>query len=443
MKKFFKVFFITVGVLATLLFVLFIVLIMNLGTWLQDKPVTLSSNQYLKIDLSKSIPEMPVEEMDRLISKSKYNFYQCIQAIDHAGKNDKIIGIYLRLSSSSLGWAQTEELTRALKEFKTHQKPVYVYFEYVSDKEYMLASVADKVYCSPQALVFLDGLNAQLTFFKDMFKKVGIEFQTIRHGKYKSAVEPFVQNTISEENRRMITEMLMSISRDCKSVIQSNRPLENLESIVAEGPYLLVDEIRKLNLVDSVVLEEDIYQVIGIDKKDLISVDEFIKAPSPVKITSDKKIALVLAEGDIMSGKRKKNMITDQALIGDLKKAYEDKNVAGIVLRINSPGGSGGASDNIWQYIEAHKNEKPLVVSMGNLAASGGYYIAMNSRKIYSSHTTLTGSIGVFFLKPVLTGLMDKLDLNTVSINTDPHADFFATVDTLKSYEKEKLTQYI
>lgn len=443
MKKFFKVFFITVGVLATLFFILFILLIMNLGTLLQDKTVALKSNQYLKIDLSKPIPEMPVEEMDRIFNKSKYNFYQCLDAIHKAGKNDKIIGIYLKVTNSTLGWAQSEELVRALQEFKKEKKPVYAYFDDVSDKEYVLASVADKVYCSPQALVFLDGLNAQMAFYKDMFKKIGIEFQTVRHGKYKSAVEPFVQNTISQENRQMITDMLMSISKDYKSMIQSNRKLDSLDTIVANGPYLLIDEIKKLNLVDSVVLEDNFYDAIGIDKKNVISIEDFINVPSPIKVTSDKKIALVLAEGDIISGKRKKEMITDQGLITDLKKAFEDKNIAGIVLRVNSPGGSGGASDNIWQYIEAHKSEKPLVVSMGNLAASGGYYISMNSQKIFSDRTTLTGSIGVFFLKPILTGLMDKLDLTIVSINTDPHADFFASVDTLKSYEKEKITQYI
>jgi len=442
MKKFFKIFFITMGVLATLFLILMIVAVSVLSRYIADKPVSLTDNQVLKITLNKSIPEMPVEELDRMLKVSDYSFYDLLRAVKLAEAHEKIQGVFIKIEAPSLGWAQTQELVSALKSLREKGKKVWVYYDFVTDKEYVLASVADQIYCAPQAITLFDGLNANMVFFKGMLKKVGIEFETIRHGKFKSAVEPFVNDDISPENRMMMSEFLTSLTDQYLAAIQENRQFENVRQLMDEGPYLITGDALAKQLVDSCVIGEEIYKAAGFSKKDCIGVVQFLKAAG-ASHGKGQKIALVTAEGEISSGKSKRNILGDATLIENLKKAFEAENVASIVLRINSPGGSGGASDNVWQFIEEHKAEKPVVVSFGNIAASGGYYIAMNSHKIIAEPTTLTGSIGVFFLRPVVRGLFNKLDLKTVSIKSAPNAGFLASPDAMNDYEEMKVTQMI
>ncbi len=444
MKNFFKILFISLGVVFCILIIAIIAIFSAVRSGIDNPVYKLKNGQVLEISIAGEIPELPPEEMEKLISKNSYCFYELLSSIRRAAEYDEIKGIYLNFTGASPGWAQTEELVKELNYFKSRGKEIWAYFDYMDDCGYSLASAADRIYCSKNAILLLDGLSANIMFYKDTLKKIGIEFEAVRHGKYKSAVEPFTLSDISRENREMLTVYLNSISKNYTGLISRNRKIKNIENIINKGPFLITKELKDRKLVDDICIEEEVFLRSGFSREDLVSISDFLKVPEKIPFDQKNRIALIIAEGEILGGRTAgKGIINDRALIKDLKTAFDDVRVKALVLRINSPGGSGSASDNIWQFIESQKKKKPLIVSMGDFAASGGYYIGMSGKKIFADRNTTTGSIGVFFIRPLLEGLYEKIGLNVVRIKTAPNAGFFTQKNRFTEQQREKVQNFI
>ena len=398
--------------------------------------ISVKKNSVLELNLESPVKddynvENPLEKMFGQ-SPDVLRLHQVIAAIQNAKTDDKIKGISINTLNVSAGIAQTQAIRDALVDFKNSGKFITAYADYYSQKNYYLSSVADSLYVNPVGAVDLKGLGAELLFFKDFEDKYGIKFEIIRHGKYKSAVEPFISNHISEANREQTTEMLQSIWKELKDDIALSRKTDvaTLDHIADD----LLGRSAKLalanNLVDNTIYKDQYTKLLKTqlavkDDKDLntISINDYIKSgKGKIKSKAKDKIAVVYAQGEIKYGEGDENYIGQEAIIKALRKAVKNKDVKAIVLRVNSPGGSSLASDLIWHELELTKKEKPLVVSMGNYAASGGYYISCNANKIFAEPTTITGSIGVFGMVPNFSKMADNIGVNAEQVTTNKNS---------------------
>ena len=356
-----------------------------------------------------------------------------INAIEAAKTDDKIKGISILNDQSSLGLAQYKDLRNALESFKKSGKFVWAYANTYSQKEYYLNSVANTIYLNPAGDLDFKGLSSEVMFFKDFQEKSGIHMEVIRHGKYKSAVEPFLENKMSDANREQITALLNSLWKTVADDIAKSRniPLPKLNEI-ANGLLARTPEMAKTQHLVDIVAYEDVYhdaikkalKITGDDDYNKISILNYTKniITTAATDTSNNQIAVIYAQGEIESGEGDVTVIGEGAMRRSLQEARKNEDVKAIVLRIDSPGGSALTSDLIWREIEITKKVKPVVVSMGNYAASGGYYIACNANKIFAENNTITGSIGVFGVLPNFTSLATKLGVNTEQVKTHENA---------------------
>ena len=334
---------------------------------------------------------------------------------------------------SELGMAQRKALRDALEDFKKSGKFVMAYANSYSQKEYYLNSVANTIYINPVGDFDFKGLSAELMFFKDLQEKSGIKMEVIRHGKYKSAVEPFLDNKMSDANREQTLALLNSVWNSVTDDISKSRKVSVARlNEIADGLLARTPEMAKAEKLVDVVAYEDVYhdairKILKIDKDEeynKISILDYARktATTSGSINSQDKIAIIYAQGEIMSGEGDVNTIGEGSMNRSLIEARKDKNVKAIVLRIDSPGGNALTSDLIWREIELTKKVKPVVVSMGNYAASGGYYIACNANKIFAENNTITGSIGVFGILPNFTPLATKIGIHTEQVKTNQNA---------------------
>lgn len=356
-----------------------------------------------------------------------------IKAIDAAKTDDKIKGISIINNESSLGLAQIKALRKALEDFKKSGKFVMAYANVYSQKEYYLNSIANTIYLNPIGEMDFKGLSSEIMFFKDFQEKYGIKMEVIRHGKYKSAVEPFLENKMSDANREQISTLLNSVWNSILTDISKSRsiPVNRLNQI-ADGLLARTPEMAKANrLVDKIVYEDvyhdDIRKILKVEAdKDYNTIPILDYAENIATSTKDysekDKIAIIYAQGEIGSGEGDVNEIGEGSMRRALKEARTDENIKAIVLRIDSPGGNALTSDLIWREIELTKKVKPIIVSMGNYAASGGYYIACNANTIFAEENTITGSIGVFGILPNFTQLTTKMGINVEQVNTNKNA---------------------
>lgn len=379
-----------------------------------------------------------------------------INAIDIASIDDKIKGISILNNVSELGMAQSKELRNALENFKKSGKFVLAYANSYSQKEYYLNSVANSIYLNPVGELDFKGLSSEIMFFKDLQEKSGIKMEVLRHGKYKSAVEPFLDNKMSDANREQTTALLQSIWNSVVSDISKSRNItvsklnEIANGLLARTPEMA----KKEKLIDFIAYEDEYHNAI---KKALkinlkkeynkMSISDYTrKMNATATLTqSEDEIAVIYAQGEIQSGEGDVNTIGEGSMRRSLQEARNNKNTKAIVLRIDSPGGNALTSDLIWREIELTKKVKPVVVSMGNYAASGGYYIACNANTIFAEKNTITGSIGVFGILPNFSELTKKVGINIEQIKTHenatqyspfvPMAENFKTV-TLESIEQ-------
>lgn len=380
---------------------------------------------------------------------------EIIHAINIAAEDDDIKGISLNNNFLMAGISQTQAIRKALKDFKSTGKFVYAYGDFYMQKDYYLATVADSIYLNPLGGMDFKGLAAEVLFFKDIQDKTGIKMEVVRHGKYKSAVEPFLDDEMSPENREQIAALLESVWESMVTEISEGRDLstETLNSIADTLGARLPEYAHATGLVDGVLYEDEYENRLKFatgtdfeDKQPVISVQDYMKRSSKRKIYSGKdKVAVIYAQGDIMYGEGGPNIIGQGLITKALRKARENSQVKAVVLRVNSPGGSAITSDIIWREVELTKEKLPVVVSMGNVAASGGYYIAVGADKIFAEPTTITGSIGVFGTIPNISEFADKIGINAEQVGTNTNSVDYSLFEPMspqfRGYVKEGIEE--
>jgi len=420
-----------------ILFVGFFVIGVLIGGNPEDaKKTNVKDNSVIVLDLDGISqdydPKIIVSDFS-LFNQERYNgLIDVFNAIDKAKTDDKIKGISLENPRISLGISQIKALRDKLIEFKESGKFVVSYADNYSQAQYYLASIADTIYLNPVGSLDFKGLAAEVLFYKDFQDKYGIKAEVIRHGKYKSAVEPFLQNQMSDENRLQTQELLNSVWTTLVSDISSIRNITaDSLNVIAEQLAARTPQLAKnKGLIDKIAYQDDFQN--GIKKALKIKMDEDyntinisdyatnIGISSKTKKIGD-KIAVIYAQGQIIDGEGNAKEIGEGYVVKSLQDAVKNKNIKAVVLRVDSPGGSALASEIIWREIERTKRKKPVVVSMGNLAASGGYYISCNADKIFAEPTTITGSIGVFGLLYNLQEFANDKGIYSEIVST--HAD--------------------
>lgn len=423
-----------------------------------NKEVKIKPNSVLKLELDDPIMERSSNDPFSNFNLTGFDMEipvglnDIIKSINHAKTDDNIKGIYINTQLFSSGIATATEIRDALENFKTSGKFIIAFGDSYSQQSYYLASVADQVYLQPEGLLEFKGLAAQLMFFKNAMAKLGIEPQVIREGKYKSAIEPFILDQMSESNREQIKELVDDFWNYIVNEISISRSIDASALItIADGlQAVTAEDAFEKNLIDGLKYEDEVEAILlnktgsGDTKVHAIKINEYRKSIKNEKGSYKKdKIAIVYAEGEILYGDQPEGVIGSDNIAKAVKKAGDDKNVKAIVLRVNSPGGSSLASDIIWREVELAKAKKPVVVSMGNLAASGGYYISCPANSIVAQPTTLTGSIGVWGL--LFNGkelLNEKLGITTDGYKSGRMADI-GTFDRAMTEEEKAVIQKI
>ena len=457
MLKFLKNIFSTVIGILLSFFVIIIIFIgvLSVSSEYQKKEKKIDKNTILKIDLSTPVVERastnPLADLDFFNPepKKQLELKAILDNIEKAKFDDNIIAIYINSPVVNAGLSQTEEIRNKLLEFKKTGKPIVAYSEVYSIKNYFLSSVADKIYMNPIGGIDHKGLSATVMFFKGLLEKLNIDLQIFRLGKFKSAIEPFTLDKMSNENREQLKLMLNSINNNIMDSISSQRqiPFEMVKKHANQLTLNSAEICLEKGYIDHLIYEdqvEDSLIAIGTNKKlKTISLKGYSSVKSKEKDISRNKIAIIYATGEINSGKGDVASIGSKTTSAAIKKAREDKKVKAIILRVNSPGGSALASDVIWRETKLAQKEKPLVVSMGDYAASGGYYIACAADKIIANPTTLTGSIGVFGMIPNMQNFYkSNFGITVDTVKTNTYADM-GTSRKLSTFEKNKVQESV
>ncbi len=464
MKQFFKFMFASMAGFLMAIFVFFLVSIFILTAMISsfstDKKVQINRNSVLEISLNKPIEERtsnnPLDEFNfsNFSSDKNLGLNDILKNIDKAAFDENIKGIFLNLTSISAGMATIEEIRNALLEFKLSNKFIYAYGEDMSQGAYYLASVADKIYLHPEGSIDFKGFRTELMFFKGALEKLEIEPQVIRHGKFKSAIEPFVNDKMSPENKEQISTLVHSFWNTFLDNIsvQRNLDIATLQKAADEFTTRDASAALKIGMVDSLAYFDQLQDKLNTlsDSKDdknaqFISLIKYNKVyVKGEKEFSKNKIALIYAAGDIVSGKGNDDQIGSDRMAETIRKARVDSSIKAIVLRVNSPGGSAIASDVIWREVMLAKKVKPVVVSMGDYAASGGYYISCAADSIFAQPNTLTGSIGVFGLLVNAQKMFNnKLGITFDSVKTARYADIGTITRRMSAEEKDMIQSQI
>ncbi|MDB0027422.1 signal peptide peptidase SppA [Flavobacteriales bacterium] len=455
MKSFLKNILTTIIGIISSIIVMILLIIGFVAIISSEDEVKVKENSILKIDLSNtSVVERSSENPFDGLSfsgdlASTIELKQVLDNIEKAKNDNKIIAIYINTSFVNAGLSQIEEIRNKLVEFKSCGKPIIAYSEVYSQSGYYFSSVADKIYLNPEGIVELKGLSAGIMFYKGLLEKLDIDVQIIRHGKFKSAVEPFMLDKMSDANREQMQLLLNSFADNLFDSIASQRGM-TLSDIHNHANNLTLENAKScldLHYVDALLYQDQVDDSLLVisksEKLNFISLNKYSNVKVEKKEISRNKIAIIYATGEINSGKGDVKSIGSETTAKAIKTAREDKNVKAIVLRVNSPGGSALASDVIWRETVLAKEEKPLIVSMGDYAASGGYYIACAADSIVANPTTLTGSIGVFGMIPNLQKLYkNKLGISIDTVNTNKHADMGIN-RALTKFEEDKIQKSV
>ncbi len=459
MKSFFKNVLSTIVGMVLAVFVVVLLFIgivsVSMSSLNDDKKVKVKENSILKINLAEisvveRTSENPLEGLNFSGDLPKsIELKQVLDNIEKAKTDKNIKAIYINTPYVSAGLSQIEEIRNKLLEFKQTGKSIISYSEVYNQAAYYLSSVANKIYLNPEGIVELKGLSASIMFYKGLLNKLDIDVQIIRHGKFKGAVEPFILDKMSTANREQMQLLLNSFNDNIMDSIANQRGL-TLTEVQKHANNLTLENAKSCidyNYVDALLyqdqLEDSLKSLLGVEKLSIVTLSNYTNVEGKKKDISRNKIAIIYATGSIKSGKGDEKSIGSASTSAAIKKARKDKNVKAIVLRINSPGGSALASDVIWRETILAKAEKPIVVSMGDYAASGGYYIACAADSIVANPTTLTGSIGVFGMIPNLSKFYkNKLGITIDTVNTGKYADMGVN-RPLSTFEKNKLQKSV
>jgi protease-4 len=467
MKSFFASFFGTIAGICLLIGLgLLFVVILLICIASSDKASVIPNRSLLVLDLSTAITDAPPQiDASNLVDavtggeEKRVTLRETLRAISSAAIDSRISGILISGNSFptdySSGYATLREVREALIAFKASKKPIYAYLVSPSTRAFYVASVADKLYLDPEDPMFFHGLSSGHLYFADAFQKYGIEIQVSRVGKYKSAVEPYILDKMSPESREQTEALLGDIWRQITSEIEEARHLEagSLQKVLSQAglidPKTALQEKLVTGLESLTDLMEQLKNEYGADTASntfrQVSVSKYIDSMDRKNTTAPggAKVAIVYAEGTIVDGEGGGSNIGGDKLARAIRKFRLDPDVKAIVLRINSPGGSGAASEVMWRELAAAHKVKPVVVSMGTVAASGGYYIAMASNRIFVEPTTITGSIGVFGLFPNVQKLFSNIGITWDSVATTPYSDLLTPFREKSTEELGVIQKYI
>ncbi len=456
MKEFFKFVFASMIGFILSFFVVFILLIAILVSMVSsagsEGKVSPISNSILHVSLDYPIKERtdknPFAEFGLMgfDSNETLGLNEILENLEKAKKDEHIKGIFLDVSSLAAGFATIEEVRNALIDFKKSGKFILAYSEIYTQGAYYLASVADKVYMNPEGMIDFRGLSTELMFFKGSLEKLDIEAQIIKVGTYKSAVEPFILDKMSEPNRQQVNSFLGSMYDHFLTEISKSRkiPKSTLFTLADSAKVRNPQDALVYKMIDGLKYKDEVLDELksksGIEKKKelkSVTIEEYDPAPEENSSGSSDRIAIIYANGDIISGEGNDESIGSDRISRAIRKARLDAKVKAIVLRVNSPGGSALASDVIWREMVLAKKSKPVIVSMGDVAASGGYYIACAADSIFAQPNTITGSIGVFGIIPNMQKFFkNKLGITFDGVKTGKYADLGNVSRPLTDAEK-------
>ncbi|MFI5151947.1 MAG: signal peptide peptidase SppA [Chitinophagales bacterium] len=448
MRSFFKIFF--ASLLAFFVFSLLVFLLISgwIGGLLSNPKAETGSRAVLYIDLNQTYHEKIRENPLSSITEEEYDqpgVYDLVRLIHHAESDTAVKGIFLKCNGNPNGFSTSEEIRNSLVQFKKSGKFLFAYADGYSQKSYYVASVADSIYCNPKGGVDWIGFSSRLPFLKGMLQKLDIEAQIFYAGKFKSATEPLREDKMTDANRLQTTELLNGLYNHFLLKISEARRLDSaiLRKCVNEHLIRFARDAKSYNLVDGLKYDDEVKDIVRTrlsigknDKINFVSAAKYANATNYKKYGKD-KIALIYAEGDIVAGKSDQDQIGDETYRGLIRRARMDNEIKAIVIRINSGGGSSLASENLWREITVARKSKPVVVSFGDVAASGAYYLSCNADSIFSDPGSITGSIGVFGLLPNLQAFFkNKLGISFDGVRTAPDADWLTITKPLNENQK-------
>ena len=425
---------------------IFTVIIFVIAIIFDDSPKE-KEHSVLQIILEGKFNDKPnSSEYSIASSQCGKNFIAINNAINNATYDDNIEAILIEVGEISGGIANLSSLKRNLKAFQKTNKKIFVYSDGMSQLGYYLSSIADSIYLNPVSHLEWKGLGAQLMYFKSMLNKIGVKAEPIRAGKFKSAIEPFILDSMSIENKKQIKELLSDLWNEIIQEVSEERKIKEnvLNRISNQLGYLLPKEALKLGFIDGIKYEDEIWSVLQKNvHKDfhLVQVSTYNELKQKISFQED-KIVIIHAEGRILDGKKESDISAYQ-YTKILDNVLRDENVKAVVVRINSPGGSAKASEKIWRKLTLINKKVPVIISMGNVAASGGYYIATAGDTILAEKNTITGSIGVFGLMFNAQELTKNIGVNVERVKTNEMSDFPSFDRPLSYKEKSRLKKGI
>lgn len=439
-----------------LLFGIMFVFMLILGSISENSSVNVQKNSVLTLDLHTHIIDSPLEDQDDIFSfqnkEKKVLLYDALQAIEHAKSDNNIKGISIETDHINAGITQLDDLRAALEDFKKSGKFVYAYGNNVSQTSYYLGSVADQYFLHPAGGIDLKGMATEVPFFKSFADKYGIGIDVIRHGKYKAAVEPFMLDEISPENKEQLSVLLNDIWGNVSQKIMTSRKLNQQSfTTTVDSLYGIIPDLSLSNKLADKLIQKSEYddllqsklKVQNKDEVHKISFTKYIKSFKNFKEQNpENQIAVLYASGSINNGEGYDGIYAENTMEEIQKLAKNDK-IKAVVFRINSPGGSANASDEILHELQVLKKKKPVIVSFGDYAASGGYYIAMAADKIFSEPNTLTGSIGVFGVIPNYKELANRNGIRADQVQTNANSAMYSPLNGLSEGGLNILTKSV
>ena len=462
MKQFFKFMFASMlGTILTILIVFFLLmgLVMSIASYSEKEAISIKPNTVLHMKLNTPIfdrtPKNPFEQFNfqTMEPLEMIGLNDILNNLEKAAKDPNIKGIYLDLSVIPTGMATIEEIRDALIEFKQSGKFIICYGNVLDQAAYYMASVADEIYMSPEGMILFKGLNAEVLFLKGTLEKLDIDMQVIREGKYKGAIEPFTRENLSEANREQIQELIKVVWSQISGTIAESRNIDIYDlNLIANNldvtnsasalKHKFIDGLKYKDEITTLLkkklnIEED-------NKIEQISISKYthVKVDKKEKEYTRDRIAVVYGSGNIIMGQGDEQTMGAEKVSKALRQARNDDNVKAIVFRVNSPGGDAFASDIIWREVQLAAETKPLVVSMGDLAASGGYWISTPADRILADPITITGSIGAYGMFPNLKDFFNnKLGITFDNVKTNENADFLSISKPLSSYQEQIIEQ--
>jgi len=431
-------------------FIVIMLLVAVVSSLNEEDEIVVKNNSVLEINLKEAVKDyVPQSDnpFDELFGKKTFQLSEILNAIENAKYDENIKGISIHNLMVNAGVSQLQSIRKKLQEFKESGKFVTAYADLYMQKNYYLSSVADSIYVTPFGSVEFRGLSSERLFYKDFQDKFGVKMEVIRHGKYKSAVEGYLDNKMSDANREQITSFLNSIWSVFLEDISKSRTISvDQLNTIADNLLGRSSELAVENkLLDGAIYKDEYTAVLNdlaaTEKVNILSLEDYIgSGKGRIKATTTDKIAVLYAQGTLLYGKGDETYIGQESMIKAIRKIKKDKNIKAVVLRINSPGGVALTGDLIGRELALLKVEKPLVVSMGDVAASGGYWIAANATKIYAEPTTITGSIGVFGTIPNFSGLVNEIGINAEQVSTNKQAGGYSVYEPMSSefYAEQK-----